>query len=223
MNEEIEEYRAEYIVTSVKKLKRNLYKVGFNEEFMLNMSDETLASNNIKTGKIFDKISFDEIIRADGIKRAKSRGLEILSRSSKSRQQVLSTLKREGFSEEAIEASLDFLDQYSFIDDEKLANNIATTKVSARKWSKRQLDSALRQKGIEKKDIEAAVGKVDDDTELENAVYLAAKKYRSLSSKSEDEKKKKIIQSLSYKGFSYEIIKKALEAVKLDEEENEDL
>lgn len=217
MNNENEEY----IVTSVKKLKRNLYKVGFNEELMLNMSDETLASNNIKTGKIIDKTAFDEMIRTDGIKRAKSRGLEILSRSSKSRHQVLSTLKREGFTEEAIEASLDFLKQYSFIDDKKLAKNIAVTKVPARKWSKRQLDSALRQKGIDKKDIEMAVENIDDDTELENAVYLAEKKYRSLSSKSEEEKKKKIIQSLSYKGFSYDTIKKALAAVKLDGDENE--
>ncbi len=217
-----EEYKAEYIVTSIKKLKRNLYKVGFNNELMLNMSDETLASNGVKTGKIFDKMSFDEMTRTDGIKRAKSRGLEILSRSSKSKQQVISTLKREGFSEEAINNALDFLKEYSFIDDKKLANSIAITKVPAKKWSKRQLDSVLRQKGIEKKDIETAVENIDDASELENAIYLAAKKYRSLSSKPEDEKKKKIIQSLSYKGFSYDIIKKALEAVRLDADGNDE-
>ena len=174
-----------------------------------------MATFRVNQGTVFSKETYDEMVKNDQIKRAKSRGLDILSRSSKSKMQIKSTLKREGFCEEAIEHALEFLENYKFVDDQKLATDIAKNKASTKKWSKRQMVSKLMEKGISKNDIEEAQTYIDDDKELENASYHGFKKFKSLSeSKPFDERLSKTAQSLGYKGFSYDIIRKVIDEIK---------
>ena len=93
----------EFEVSKIKKIRYNLYHVIFNEEIVQKFTDETMATFRVNQGAVFSKETYDEMVKNDQIKRAKSRGLDILSRSSKSKMQIKSTLKREGFCEEAIE------------------------------------------------------------------------------------------------------------------------
>ena len=66
-----------------------------------------------------------------------------------------------------------------------------------------------------KNDIEEAQTYIDDDKELENASYHGFKKFKSLSeSKPFDERLSKTAQSLGYKGFSYDIIRKVIDEIK---------
>ena len=140
----------EFEVSKIKKIRYNLYHVIFNEEIVQKFTDETMATFRVNQGTVFSKETYDEMVKNDQIKRAKSRGLDILSRSSKSKMQIKSTLKREGFCEEAIEHALEFLENYKFVDDQKLATDIAKNKASTKKWSKRQMVSKLMEKGISK-------------------------------------------------------------------------
>ncbi len=205
----------EFEVSKIKKIRYNLYHVIFNEEIVQKFTDETMATFRVNQGTVFSKETYDEMVKNDQIKRAKSRGLDILSRSSKSKMQIKSTLKREGFCEEAIEHALEFLENYKFVDDQKLATDIAKNKASTKKWSKRQMVSKLMEKGISKNDIEEAQTYIDDDKELENASYHGFKKFKSLSeSKPFDERLSKTAQSLGYKGFSYDIIRKVIDEIK---------
>ena len=125
----------EFEVSKIKKIRYNLYHVIFNEEIVQKFTDETMATFRVSQGTVFSKETYDEMVKNDQIKRAKSRGLDIHSRSSKSKMQIKSTLKREGFCEEAIENALEFLENYKFVDDQKLATDIAKNKASTKKWS----------------------------------------------------------------------------------------
>ena len=205
----------EFEVSKIKKIRYNLYHVIFNEEIVQKFTYETMATFRVNQGTVFSKETYDEMVKNDQIKRAKSRGLDILSRSSKSKMQIKSTLKREGFCEEAIENALEFLENYKFVDDQKLATDIAKNKASTKKWSKRQMVSKLMEKGISKNDIEEAQTYIDDDKELKNASYHGFKKFKSLSeNKPFDERLSKTAQSLGYKGFSYDIIRKVIDEIK---------
>ena len=82
----------EFEVSKIKKIRYNLYHVIFNEEIVQKFTDETMATFRVNQGAVFSKETYDEIVKNDQIKRAKSRGLDILSRSSKSKMQIKSTL-----------------------------------------------------------------------------------------------------------------------------------
>lgn len=202
-------------VGKIKKVRYNLYHVVFNEEIIQKFADETMVLYDVKQGMVFSKEIYEEMITTDQIKRAKTRGLDIISRSSKSKMQIKSILKRDGFCEEAIEKTLEFLGNYKFVDDQRLATYIAKNKASTKKWSKRQMVSKLMEKGISKCDIEEAKTYIDDDKELENAIYHGLKKFKSLSEKKTfDERLAKTAKSLGYKGFSYDVVIKVIDKIK---------
>ncbi len=210
----------EFTVTRIKKVRYNLYHVIFNDEIIQKFTDETMVLYNVKENSTYSQEDYEKMIVQDQIKRAKSRGLDIISRSSKSKMQIKTTLRREGYINEAIDTAIVFLENYEFVDDKKLANHIAKNTASTKKWSKRQMVSKLMEKGISKDDIQVASQLIDDDQEMNNAIYHAEKKFKSLSkSKPFEERLTKTAQSLGYKGFSYDVITKALEKIKQNYEE----
>lgn len=203
-----------YVVTGVKKIRGTVYSVFFNGNIKIRLSDETIIHYKVKEDRVFEEEEYEDMISKDHIKRAKTRGLDLLSRSSKSKSQIKSTLKREEFQEKAIEEAIRFLEDYQFVNDATLADRIVESKAPAKKWSKNQTIAKLKEKGISKTDIENAIKNMDTQTELENALDIAKKKLRTLKNKSKEEKIKKIRQSLAYRGFDYEIVSKVMDEIK---------
>jgi len=203
-----------YIVTGVKKIRGTVYSVFFNGDIKVRLSDETIVHYKVKEGRVFEDEEYEDMISKDHIKRAKTRGLDLLSRSSKSKSQIKSTLKREEFQEKAIEEAIRFLEDYQFVNDATLAGRIVESKAPAKKWSKNQTIAKLKEKGISKTDIENAIKNMDTETELENALDIAKKKLRTLKNKSKEEKIQKIRQSLAYRGFDYDIVSKVMDEIK---------
>lgn len=203
-----------YIVTGVKKIRGTIYSVFFNGDIKVRLSDETIVHYKVKEGRVFEDEEYEDMISKDHIKRAKTRGLDLLSRSSKSKSQIKSTLKREEFQEKAIEEAIRFLEDYQFVNDATLAGRIVESKAPAKKWSKNQTIAKLKEKGISKTDIENAIKNMDTETELENALDIAKKKLRTLKNKSKEEKIQKIRQSLAYRGFDYDIVSKVMDEIK---------
>nr|WP_176481760.1 regulatory protein RecX [Clostridioides difficile] len=105
---------------------------------------------------------------------------------------------------------MDFLKSYNLVNDSVLAQKIVNTNVNLNKCGKNRIKQNLYNKGINRSTINEAVSELDKDTEFENAMYLAKKRYERV--KKEDKKKiyQKISQHLSYKGFDYDIIKRVL-------------
>lgn len=203
-----------YVVTGVKKIRGTVYSVFFNGDIKVRLSDETIVHYKVKEGRVFEEEEYEDMISKDHIKRAKTRGLDLLSRSSKSKSQIKSTLKREEFQEKAIEEAIRFLEDYQFVNDATLAGRIVENKAPAKKWSKNQTIAKLKEKGISKTDIENAIKNMDTETELENALDIAKKKLRTLKNKSKEEKIQKIRQSLAYRGFDYDIVSKVMDEIK---------
>ena len=78
------------------------------------------------------------------------------------------------------------------------------------KYSKRHIQNTLRQKGISSEIISDLTSDIDSDEELEKALFYAGKKLRSLRNADTEEIKRKLRSTLSYRGFDYEIINKAI-------------
>lgn len=208
------------VVTKIMKKKAN-YDIYIDEEYSFTLTDEGLYKSKLKNGTEF--IITEElngILKEDEAKRCKNRALKIITTSSKSENKIKEKLTREGYSEYAIEIALEFLRDYKFTNDEKLAKNLANQSIR-KNSSILQTKQNLRNKGIKKEDIEKALEEIDEDDEIENAINVANKKYNTIKNKEKDEILRKIAYTLNYRGFSYRAVDKALQNIKDKLKENE--
>lgn len=153
--------------------------------------------------------------------KAKEKAMRVLTASMKSKKQMVFLLQKEGYEEEIVKEVIAFLEKHRFLDDGALARSLAKTGMESRRYSRRQAVSKLRERGLSKEEIARSMEEIDEQQELENAEYLARKKFDSLRNKPLKERLEKTGMSLSYKGFSYEVIRLCLESLKREVKERE--
>ena len=199
------------IITKIEAQKKNNDRVNIyvDEKFFMAIYKELVFTFNLKKGQEIDPNYLKNILDDEMYMKAKNKALNILSKASQSEKQIKQKLSKD-FDEDTIDRVLKFLQKYKFVDDEDLANRIVSTNVNLNKYGKNKIKQNLYNKGIDKNIIEQAIDEIDSDKELENAFYLAKKRYERV--KNEDYRKayQKIGNHLAYKGFNYDIIKKVL-------------
>ena len=200
------------IITGIYKNKRN-FDIYIDHEFAFKVSDEGLYKLKLSKGQEFapDERA-NEILKADELIRCKNRAMSMLSVNLKSEKTLSQKLKAEEFSEEAIAETLIFAREYALVNDVELAREIAN-KGDRQHRSKREIQQKLYQRGISRQDQQAVLEDMDID-EKENALKTAEKKYKLIRHKPKEEIMKKIMYSLSYRGFSYGAANYAISKIK---------
>lgn len=208
------------IVTKIMKNKAN-YDIYIDEEYSFTLTDEGLYRTKLKSGiEFIITEELNDILKEDEAKRCKNRALKIITTSAKSENKIKEKLIKEGYSEYAIQMALEFLGEYKFTNDERLANNIAQKSLRNNN-SIRQMKQTLKNKGIKKEDIDKTLEDINEEDEIENAINIANKKYNTIKNKDRAEILRKIAYTLNYRGFSYRAIDKAIQDIKSKLEEKE--
>ena len=188
----------------------NLYIKDYKDE-KLEVHLETLYSYGLLSKKEMDEKEFEDMLVENEKKLAKQKALKTLSMANKTKKELILKLKQSKFSTEAIDYAMTFVDRYDFIDEENIAKTLVEGKYSKKRYSKRAMMSKLRQKGISSDVIGDSVQDIGDDEEFENAMYFAQKKLRTIRDDDKYKVRNKLMSALSYRGFSYDIIKRVSE------------
>ena len=177
----------------------------------MGVNAEIIYDLDIKKGEEVDEARLKDLIYKEGLSKAKSKAMSSLNRTAISEKKLREKLSN--YSDEIVDEVIDKLKEYKFINDKDLASRIAKDNSSISRFGTNKIRQNLYRKGISKEDIEQAIEAIDDDEQLENAIYLARKRYDKV--KCEDNRKvyQKLTQHLLYKGFSYDIVKKAINEV----------
>lgn len=199
------------VITKIEAQKKNTDRVNIyiNDEFFMSVFTELVYTFNLKKGMTIDKDSLKSLLDDDMYIKAKNKALNILSKADQSEKKIREKLSSD-FEDSIIDKVLNFLKNNKFIDDNLLAQKIVNTNVNLNKCGKNKIKQNLYNKGIDLESISEAISNIDSDTEFENAMYLAKKRYDRI--KNDDKRKiyQKLSQHLAYKGFSYDIIKSVL-------------
>lgn len=223
-----------YEIVRVKPQKnKGRLNIYFNNGQYLGISAFLFGQGNLKIGSKLDADDIYKLIQKDFFERGKSKSLNLLSyrpRSSSEIKKRLSryyfTLLRESggrsilsiFSTEKIKAcadnasdqTLDWLKEKNFINDYDFASWWVDLKISGRPTSKRMIYYELRKKGIEKSVIDSIINKINfDEVEAARKLYLKRIGNKSIGLTIKD--KEKIIRWLAGKGFSYDVIREAID------------
>ena len=105
--------------------------------------------------------------------------LRQLTAAPRTRAQLAATLRKRGIPDAAAEAVLARFTDVGLIDDATFANAWVESRHYGRGLGRRALAAELRQRGVDRGDIQAAVGSLSPETELATARALVERRLRS--------------------------------------------
>ncbi|MDX1652168.1 MAG: regulatory protein RecX [Brumimicrobium sp.] len=132
--------------------------------------------------------------------------------------EVSQKLREMGLDGEDTNALISHLIEYRFVDEQRFADSFVSGKYRIKRWGKHKILAHLRQKHVPEPCINAALKQIDDDEYMSNLYNLASKKWKEKRGTS-FEKKAKVQQFLSSKGYEFDLI---LDVIKSVESEGND-
>ncbi len=136
--------------------------------------------------------------------------LKILSRKRVSSKEISKKLEKKGFSPEEIEKTLKYLNESHYINDEELLVDYLKLLIEKRFYGPEKVVAYLRNKGFSSQDIrEKLSAQYSENQIVEYGKKFIDKKFNGFD---ENDKKirEKIIRSLIYKGFNWDLIERIL-------------
>jgi regulatory protein len=146
-----------------------------------------------------------------------------LNRMDQTVSMIRTRLTKKHVPSEFIDEIIDYVIQEGYVDEKRYADDFVYSKRTYSKIGEASIRVKLRQKGINDEVITQALEdyqeKYAESSYEDDAYELALKKYNQTLGKTTPEKQKqRIIRQLLYKGYSYDIVSKAIQRV-LDEQE----
>lgn len=197
---------------TIQEKNKNRCNVFVDGEFAFALSLDIVIKYGLKKDFVLDDSLFSEIRYEDEKMFAYSLALKYVSKTLKTKKQVITYLKGKGVSDKAVFNAVDKLKEYGFINDEEYAKRYLECCSSTQ--GRRLSDYKLMMKGIKKDDIAAAREEVFIDSK-ENAKFIAERRLKN-KEKTKDNLQK-TYRYLIGRGFSYEEAEYALSFFKESE------
>ncbi|HEY7433297.1 MAG TPA: regulatory protein RecX [Streptosporangiaceae bacterium] len=141
--------------------------------------------------------------------------LELLSRNPRTRSQLATALRKRGVPDEVAEAVLGRFAEVGLIDDVVFARAWVESRHHSRGLAKSMLAVELQQRGVASEDVQAAVGTLRADEEVETARRLVAKRVAATRGRPLPNRVRQLVGLLARKGYpaslAYRIVREALE------------
>lgn len=202
----------ELIVTSIKELtkKRRLVYINYEPAFAVYTAE--LRKFGIKENEAVSKETFDTLVDEVLLKRATIRAMALLKNKDYTRKGLEDKLKEGYYPDRCIEHALEYVSRFGYINDERFAENYVNFKAGNK--PRIQIELKLKQKGVDSDIIRRICDEFYDynsDIELEQAKAFVEKKHINLETFDYKEIQK-VKAALFRKGFSMDIINKALDS-----------
>lgn len=171
------------------------------------VSEEVRYRRGLTAGYRITLEELSLLIHEDDLVKAKDVALSMLDYRMRTRKEVREKLTEKGFSADVAQKTMESLEEYGFLDDEKYAQ--AYLKDRIRQRGARTIGQELAQKGIGREMAEELLEGFGDEEE-EAALAACRKKYQNLKSRGLDEQKirEKVYRFLMSRGYDYSLIKK---------------
>ena len=183
--------------------------------FYCGLTLETTVKNRLKVGQSVTAEYLSEIQLESERRTALDKALTHITATQKTEREIRSYLTKKGYLPATVDYVMDKLRSYDFVNDGEYAKAYVASK--SKKKGERLIEMELRAKGISDESAEAALREIDEESQIEAATSVLVKYMRG--KETDTATLQKAYRHLMSKGFSYEVSRAALSALKeLDEE-----
>ncbi len=106
-----------------------------------------------------------------------------------------------------------YLLQNNFLNEERFAKSFVLGKLNVNKWGRKKIEYQLKGKGVSSRNIELALGAIDEENYKEILLAIATKKASSIKEQNSYQKRAKLTRHLQSKGFETELIIEVLQEI----------
>ena len=197
------------IITDIVQNKSNeKFSVFVDDEFAFSLAKSDIVFFKLDVGEEISEKKFKYIYDEVVMIKAKNRAVKFLGASKKPEKAVRDKLTESGFDMDVCEKVIDELKKYGYVDDYDYALNYINDRVRLNPRSACAIRTELRQKGIKDSVITEAIEEADID-EISGIKRLIEKKTGGDLDMDKKEKKR-LIDFLMRRGYSYGRIKEAI-------------
>ncbi len=212
---------------SVQKHNKDRYSIftdsGGGEEYAFSVDEDVLIKYNLKKGMQLDDFSVTEMLFQDDIRKAYNMGINYLAHRMRSEAEVRDYLKKKEISEPVMNEAIRKLYEYKFLNDEEFANSFVRTQLNTTDKGAKVIKLELKEKGISPDLIAKAIKEVSFYDELEKAIKLSEKYAQKNKKDSSRILKQKIEQMLHRKGYTFDIIRAAMDETEVEKENDDEM
>ena len=157
--------------------------------------------------------------REDILRRAKKKALNLLERMDRTELNLRQKLTQNGFPPEAVDAAVDYVKSYGYVDDRRYARNYLAYRLQTK--SRQKLFQELRQKGVAQEIIEEAWVEASADEDVNEREIIRRQLLRKYEpgARLDGGQMRRLYGFLSRKGFRYEDIRSVLEEENIEQED----
>ena len=204
-------------ITKIEQCKRNKERVNIyiDEEFAFAIYMELIYRFNLKVNEEVDKEKLIEIAKVENLSKCKDSALKTIERSYKTEKEIRDKLLNKEFDEETVEKTINFLKEYTFIDDLKFTKMYVKDRI--RTQGRNKIKYALIQKGVNKYLVDEVLEELDRNDEEERALLICEKKYLTICKREDDDFKikNKLIRYMLGRGYEYEVARNVVSKIYL--------
>jgi len=196
------------VLRVVKKGKSDV-TIYFDNDSVLFLAVEVFLKSGLKKGDDISEDRFSLLIEQNKLFHTKQKAFRLLGRRQHSTSELRRKLWNRDYEQKLIDEVIEDLKKKGYLNDKEFIRAFVAEKSKNKNWSTNKIKSELIKRGISQKQIEELLSEQPKETENENALKLAKKKYEVLLKRNLEQKelRNKLSTFLFSKGFDYEIIK----------------
>ncbi len=199
----------------LKKDEKNVTLILDNNEKLF-LSYEVYLKSGLRKNEEISDSRFSTLIEENQLFHIKQRAFRLLGRRQHSAFELKLKLKQKGYSEQLINRVIDQLLNSNYLNDYDFAKMFAEENIKNKLWGQRKIEAELIKKGVDREIISQIVNeKFSDSDQIDNALELARKKYKSLLDRNTNTEKikSKLITFLLSRGYNYDTIKRVADII----------
>jgi len=203
----------EKVVTRIETQRRNPRRksIYLNHKFAFGLDEETLFKHGLRVGDHLTDEKIEFILQTEQKRKAKDIALNLLSFRARSEKEISEKLKRRGFSRENIEEAKEDLRRVNLLNDYEFACSWIKDRMKNRPRGIVLLKQELIKKGVKKEIIDKALGECYPEAdEVKIASELIKKREKRYKYLDKQTARKRMSGFLLRRGFSYEVVKEAI-------------
>lgn len=201
-------------VTAIRPQTRDPERVNvyLNDQFAFGLNRQIALDEGLRPGDVLDADRIRRLRAADEVSKATNAALNLLAHRPRSIREVRDRLRNKGHDPETIDAAVEKLEGWNYVDDADFARFWVENRVTHKPRGRRLLEQELWRKGVDRETARHAIDESALD-EYEAALAIAKTKIRSYAGLDRDVAYRRLGGVLARRGFAYDVVKPVLDHI----------
>lgn len=172
----------------------------------------TAAERGLVVNRPIEPPEIENLRALDDAAKATDAAIRLLAHRARSTHELRQRLRRKNFDPDVIEAAMERLEHWHYVDDAAFAQSWVENRSTFRPRGSRLIAQELRSKGIDKETIETTLADADLDDRA-SALAVAQSKLRSLADADPETRRRRLAGLLARRGFAWSVVGPVLNEV----------